>query len=52
VTEGIRWVAAADGGELDGLDERLDVAAIRNAQSGLLADLQTVADALYARRRP
>jgi acyl-CoA dehydrogenase len=50
-SEGIRWVAAADGGELDGLEQKLGLAAIHRAQGGLLADLQTVADALYARKR-
>jgi acyl-CoA dehydrogenase len=51
-TEGVRWVAGADGGELDELDHRLDLAAIQRAQGGLLADLQAVADAIYARKRP
>ena len=50
-TEAIRLVAGADGGELGGLDQRLDFAAIYRAQGGLLADMQTVCDALYARKR-
>ena len=33
------------------LRARLDLAAIHRAQGGLLADMQTVADALYARKR-
>jgi alkylation response protein AidB-like acyl-CoA dehydrogenase len=32
--------------------ERIDFAAIHRAQDGLLADMQAVADALYARKRP
>jgi alkylation response protein AidB-like acyl-CoA dehydrogenase len=51
-TEGVRWVAGADGGELDELERRLDLPAIQRAQGGLLADLQAVADAIYARKRP
>ena len=50
-TEAIRWVASADGGELDGFEQRLNLASIHRAQGGLLADLQIVAEALYARRR-
>ena len=50
-TEAIRWVASADGGELDGFDQRLNLASIHRAQGGLLADMQIVAEALYARRR-
>ena len=51
-TDGTRWVAAADCGDLPAFEERLDVAAIHGAQAGMLADMQTVADALYARTRP
>jgi hypothetical protein len=51
-TEAIRWVAGADGGELGDLEQRLGLTAIHRAQGGLLADLQAVADAIYARRRP
>ena len=51
-TEAIRLVAGADGGELGDLEQRLGLTAIHRAQAGLLADMQTVADALYARKRP
>jgi alkylation response protein AidB-like acyl-CoA dehydrogenase len=51
-TDAVRLVAGADGGELGGLEQRLDLAAIHRAQGGLLADMQTVADAIYARKRP
>ncbi|HEX6618003.1 MAG TPA: hypothetical protein VF024_00010, partial [Solirubrobacteraceae bacterium] len=51
-TEAVRWVAGADGGELGDFEQRLGLAAIHRAQGGLLADLQAVADAIYARRRP
>jgi alkylation response protein AidB-like acyl-CoA dehydrogenase len=50
-TEAIRWVAAADGGELSGLERSLDLASIHRAQGGLIADLETVTTAIYARRR-
>jgi alkylation response protein AidB-like acyl-CoA dehydrogenase len=50
-TEAVRLVAGADGGDLGGLDQRLDFAAIHRAQGGLLTDMQTVCDALYARKR-
>jgi hypothetical protein len=50
-SDAIRLVAGADGGELGGLDQRIDFTAIHRAQGGLLADMQTVADALYARKR-
>ncbi len=49
-TEAVRLVAGSDGGGMGGLE--LDFAAIHGAQGGLLADMQTVADALYARKRP
>ena len=51
-TEAVRWVAGADGGELGELEQRLDLASIHRSQAGLLADLQMVADAIYARKRP
>src|SRR6266508_4042170 len=51
-TEAVRWVAGADGGELGDFEQRLDLAAIHRAQGGLLADLQAVIDAIYARKRP
>jgi alkylation response protein AidB-like acyl-CoA dehydrogenase len=50
-TEAIRLVAGADGGELGDLEQRLGPAAIHRAQGGLLDDMQTVATALYARKR-
>ena len=49
-TEGVRWVAGADGGELGDLEQRLDLASIHRAQAGLLADYQTVAEAIYKRK--
>ncbi len=51
-TEAIRWVAGADGGELDGLEQRIDLTAIHRAQGGLIDDLATVAEAVYGRMRP
>ena len=45
-TEAGRWVAGGTGGELGGLEQRLDLASIHRAQGGLRNDLQTVADAL------
>jgi alkylation response protein AidB-like acyl-CoA dehydrogenase len=50
-TEGVRLVVGADGGELGDLEQRLGLVAIYRAQGGLLADMQAVADALYARKR-
>jgi hypothetical protein len=46
-TEGIRLVAGSNGGE----PGDLDLAANHTAQSGLLDDMQTVTEALYARKR-
>jgi alkylation response protein AidB-like acyl-CoA dehydrogenase len=51
-TDAVRWVTGADGGELGDFEQRLGLTAIHRAQSGLLADLQAVADAIYARKRP
>ncbi len=51
-TEAVRWVSGTDGGELGDLEQRLDLASIHRSQGGLLADLQVVADAIYARKRP
>jgi alkylation response protein AidB-like acyl-CoA dehydrogenase len=51
-TEAVRLVAGSDGGELGGLEQGLGLAAIQRAQGGLLADMQTVTDAIYARKRP
>ena len=50
-TQAIRWVAAADGGEIGDFEQRLALGSIHRAQGGLLADLQTVSEALYARKR-
>jgi alkylation response protein AidB-like acyl-CoA dehydrogenase len=50
-TEGVRWVASANGGELGDLEQRLGVPAIHRAQSGTLADLQQVGEAIYSARR-
>ncbi len=50
-TEAVRWVAGADGGELGDFEQRLGLASIHRAQGGLLADLQAVAEAVYARKR-
>jgi alkylation response protein AidB-like acyl-CoA dehydrogenase len=50
-TEAIQLVAGADGAELGDLPARLGLEAIQRAQAGLLTDTQTVADALYARKR-
>jgi alkylation response protein AidB-like acyl-CoA dehydrogenase len=51
-TEGVRWVASADGGELGDLEQLLDITSIHRAQAGLLADLAAVAEAVYGRMRP
>jgi acyl-CoA dehydrogenase len=50
-TEGVRWVASANGGELGDLEQRLGVATIHRAQAGTLADLQQVGDAVYSARK-
>jgi acyl-CoA dehydrogenase len=52
VTEAVRWVAGADGGQLDDLEQRLNIAAIHRAQAGLMGDLQEVTTAVYGRMRP
>ncbi len=49
-TEAVRWVAGADGAGLGDFEERLGLASIHRAQSGLLADLQTIAEAIYKRK--
>ncbi len=51
-TEAVRWIAAADGGELGEFEQRLDLAAVHRAQAGLMADLGAVAEATYGRMRP
>jgi alkylation response protein AidB-like acyl-CoA dehydrogenase len=48
-TEAVRLVAGSNGGELA---PDINFPAIHRAQAGLMADMQTVAEALYARRRP
>ncbi len=50
-TEAMRLVAGADGGDLGDLEQRVNLAEVHRAQGGLLADLQTVTDAIYARKR-
>jgi alkylation response protein AidB-like acyl-CoA dehydrogenase len=49
-TEGVRWVAGADG-DLDELEQRLDIGSVHRAQGGLLADLGEVTEAVYGRMR-
>jgi alkylation response protein AidB-like acyl-CoA dehydrogenase len=49
-TEGVRWVASAEGGDATGLEAALAFPAILRAQAGLLADADRVADELYGRR--
>jgi alkylation response protein AidB-like acyl-CoA dehydrogenase len=49
-TEGVRWVAGADG-DLNELEQRLDIGSIHRAQGGLLADLGEVTEAVYGRMR-
>jgi hypothetical protein len=44
-------VAGSDGGELAGLEQKIDLPAIYRAQGGLLSDMAVVADALYGRKR-
>jgi hypothetical protein len=48
---GSRWVrgAAQAAADLTGLDAQLRLDEIRAAQAGLVADMDTVADALYDR---
>ena len=50
-TEAVRLVAGSDGGDLDDFERDLDLPAIHRCQGGLLADMQAVADALYAHKR-
>lgn len=47
--EGVRWVAGAAGSDLTALLSALPMDAVRAAQTGLLNDMNTVADALYGR---
>jgi alkylation response protein AidB-like acyl-CoA dehydrogenase len=50
-SEGVRWVAGADGVDFGDLEQRLNVTAIHQAQKGLMADLQVVTTAVYGRMR-
>jgi alkylation response protein AidB-like acyl-CoA dehydrogenase len=50
--EGMRWVTGAvpaEDGDSAGLDSRIRLAEIHSAQAGLIADMESVADALYGR---
>jgi alkylation response protein AidB-like acyl-CoA dehydrogenase len=50
--EGLRWVLGADGvndADIAGFEARLGLPAIHRAQSGLVADMDFVADVLYGR---
>jgi alkylation response protein AidB-like acyl-CoA dehydrogenase len=49
--EGLRWVrgASAPDADLSGLESALGLPAVREAQAGLLADMDVVADAAYRR---
>ncbi|HET9409582.1 MAG TPA: acyl-CoA dehydrogenase family protein [Candidatus Sulfotelmatobacter sp.] len=50
--DGLRWIIGADGigpADLASFDTSLETAAIHRAQSGLIADMDFVADALYGR---
>jgi alkylation response protein AidB-like acyl-CoA dehydrogenase len=50
--DGLRWVIGADGisaAELTGFTDKVGIAAVHRAQSGLIADMDLVADALYGR---
>jgi alkylation response protein AidB-like acyl-CoA dehydrogenase len=49
---GLRWIVGAGGvseADIPALEERLELSAIHRAQAGLLADMDSVADALYGR---
>ena len=51
-TDGVRWVVGAGGltdAEIPAFEEKIAAGAIRRAQAGLIADEDTVADALYGR---
>jgi hypothetical protein len=50
--DGLRWVIGAGGvsdGEMTGFETSLGLPAIHRAQSGLIADLDCIADVLYGR---
>jgi alkylation response protein AidB-like acyl-CoA dehydrogenase len=51
--DGLRWVAGASAGtDLSQLESGLRLDAVRAAQAGLVADMDSVADALYGRPGP
>jgi alkylation response protein AidB-like acyl-CoA dehydrogenase len=50
-TGAVQWVAGADGRHAE-LEQRLDLPSIYRAQTGLLADLGEVKEAVYGRMRP
>ena len=49
--QGLRWVfgAADPATDLTGLEAQLRLDAIRRAQTGLVADMDRIADAVYGR---
>jgi alkylation response protein AidB-like acyl-CoA dehydrogenase len=49
LADGVRWVAGADGADPAELESRFDQLSIHAAQSGLIADMDSVADHLYGR---
>ncbi len=48
-TEGVRWIAGAEDGDLSSLEDQLALPAIRRAQHGLIADLDQLTDRVYGR---
>ena len=48
-TEAIRWVAGSNGADVPALGAGLKLPEIQAAQSGLMADLDAIADVLYCR---
>ncbi|MGZ8633992.1 MAG: acyl-CoA dehydrogenase family protein, partial [Solirubrobacteraceae bacterium] len=49
-SDAIRWVVGAGGGDAGALGEQVSLPAIHAAQSGLVADMDEVADHVYGRR--
>jgi alkylation response protein AidB-like acyl-CoA dehydrogenase len=47
--DGLRWVTAAGAAPAGDLESSLNLAAVHAAQSGLVADMDAIADALYGR---
>jgi alkylation response protein AidB-like acyl-CoA dehydrogenase len=47
--EAARWIGGADAGETSGLTSAFGIDAIVRAQTGAIADMDAVADALYGR---